>query len=91
MKGVATMQEFNDLDFDRQAYIVWHHGLFLIRRKTAGIMDKLWVNLYWYGGFYISLYYDGRRNKIVRFIATDNGGVVLPYLDGINIDDIWKK
>lgn len=76
--------EFNSLEFEKKASIVWHRATFLAKRLTPDHR----INLYHLDGFYVQLWYNLHLNRIEEVSATLDGNVVDPYLDSISYEDI---
>jgi len=84
IKENPTVEKFNTLNFDEQAWHVWHHATFLMVRQNS----RYRVNLYHLNGFYIQLWYDVKRNRIERIAATESASVMNPYLKQIQLNDL---
>jgi hypothetical protein len=84
IKDVPSVEQFNSLSFDEQAWHVWHHATFMIVRQNK----QYRVNLYYMNGFYIQLWYHVKKNRIDKIGATYSTSVMNPYLRLIELKDI---
>jgi hypothetical protein len=77
-----TLYQFNLLDEDHQANIVWNAGIHIDERK-----DKdLTILLYQIDAFYVEVYYHQEQNKIIRFRSFSSTEQLQPYLEKIFVD-----
>lgn len=84
IKDFPSVEIFNSLTFDEKAWHVWHHATFMIVRQNK----QYRVNLYYFNGYYIQLWYHVKRNRIDKIAATPSNKVIDPYLNLIDLDDI---
>jgi hypothetical protein len=84
IKDIPPVERFNTLNFDEQAWHVWHHATFMIVRQNK----QYRVNLYYMNGYYIQLWYHVKRNRIDRIAGTVSNKVLDPYLKNIQIEDL---
>ena len=85
-KDIPTVIKFNTLDFDEQAWHVWHHATFLIVRQNKSYR----VNLYFLNDYYIQLWYHVKKNRIEKIAATPSKRVIDPYLSLIEVSNLMK-
>ena len=83
-KDIPTVIKFNTLDFDEQAWHVWHHATFLIVRQNKCYR----VNLYFLNDYYIQLWYHVKKNRIEKIAATPSKKVIDPYLNLIEVSNL---
>lgn len=83
-KDIPSADQFNILNFDEQAWHVWHHATYMIVRQNKTYR----VNLYYMNGYYIQLWYNVKRNRIDKIAATVSHKVLNAYLPLITIDSI---
>jgi len=86
IKDIPNVIKFNALDFDEQAWHVWHHATFLIVRQNKSYR----VNLYHLNDYYIQLWYHVKKNRIEKIAATYSGRVIDPYLKHIEINKMMS-
>ena len=84
IKDIPSVEKFNLLNFDEQAWHVWHHATFMIVRQNK----QYRVNLYYMNGYFIQLWYHVKRNRIDKIGATPSKKVLDAYLPLINVKDL---
>ncbi|CAN5524527.1 hypothetical protein BH11BAC2_BH11BAC2_04130 [soil metagenome] len=83
-KDIPSPDQFNALNFDEQAWHVWHHATFMIVRQNS----QYRVNLYYMNGYYIQLWYHVKRNRIAKIGATRSNKVLDCYLKLIEVENL---
>ena len=81
-----TLYEFKFLDKNEQAQAVWELGEHVATRTTAKYKILLWI----IEDFYVELVYDFTENKIEKIRTFRNPDLLSPYLDQIDISEIYK-
>ena len=81
-----TLYDFNGLDVQDQADSLCEHGVFLSERQN----DRYIILLYQIDGFYIEVYFNKGKGKIVRFRSFLSPDQLFQYLKKINIDALFK-
>jgi hypothetical protein len=80
-----TLYEFKTLSDFEQAEAVWN-GTFIAHREDGFFR----VLLYQIDSFYVEVYYHKTANVILRFRSFTTTRLLEPYLEKINISDIFK-
>ena len=83
---MMTLYDFEELDVQDQADSLCEHGVFLSERKN----ERYLILLYQIDGFYIEVYFNKDKGKIVRFRSFLSPDQLFPYLKKINIDALLK-
>lgn len=83
-KRATGLSEYNDLSEDKQLETLHCYGVYIGKRK-AGRQTVVLFQLY---GFYVEVHYKHYRKHIDHTVATDNAGILHPYIDQINIRDL---
>ena len=81
-----TFYQFKFLDKNEQAQAVWELGEHVAIRMTAKYKILLWV----LNDFYIEMFYNYIDNDIEKIRTFRNPDLTLPYLDQIDISEIYK-
>ena len=81
-----TLYDFEGLDVQEQADRLCEHGVFLSQRQN----ERYLILLYQIDGFYIEVYFNRGKGKIVRFRSFFSPDQLVPYLRKINIDALLK-
>lgn len=63
----SNINKFNNLSFDEQSNCIWFSATLLFSKR----LNDLRISLYYFNGFYIKLYYDQSKFKILKFEADD--------------------
>ena len=74
--------EYNLLDTDSQATVLWDKGVFMMNRFEA----EYSINLYSLYDFYVEVWYESEENAIHKFRTFKNPGPLEPYLDRIDLN-----
>lgn len=64
-KAESEIKSFNNLTFDEQANKVWRFSTLLVMKEK----EEMRINLYYHDGFYVKMFYDKARMKILKFEA----------------------
>jgi hypothetical protein len=77
-----TLYEYNALDLNNKADILWNKGLFI--ESSANV--EYGFNLYSLNGYYIEVTVIKPSNEIIAISAFKTGERLLKYLDAISLD-----
>jgi hypothetical protein len=76
-----TIYKFNCLDEVLQIELLWSTGV-LIGSRQEGLFKIL---LYQIDSFYVEVFYQYFKGKMVKLISFEDTSLLEPYLDSINI------
>lgn len=79
--------DFTTLTIGDQLHLLHTDGVFLSKRKIGRIS----VLLYQLDQLYVEIFYTKHRRQVSRIHCTRQPEVLLPYLDGIAIDDLFDN
>lgn len=79
-----NLYEFNLLEINAQAELLWEEGVYLLVRQEAGYM----VNLHALNSFFVEVWYNGKKNKIERIRAFKSREQLEPYIDDIDLEKL---
>lgn len=83
---MVTLQQFNQLAPAEQMTVLWENGLYLASNQQA---DASELSLYQVGSFFVEIcFYSLNDFHFVR--AFEDTGLLLPYLDKINLNNLFK-
>lgn len=86
-KKAIGLKEYTDLPEEQQFDILHRDGVYVGKRK-AGKQTVVLFQLY---GFYVEVHYKQYRKQIDHTVATDDAGILHPYLEQITIRDLDKN
>lgn len=76
------LYEFNILNKDDKARILWNSGVFLMNRFENGYS----INLYSLFDFYVEVWYLSQTNEIERLHTFKSLEKLQPFIERINLD-----
>ena len=79
--------DFKILDLPEQAHIIYQRGVYLSERLEEG----LFVALYSVCNFYVEVYCGFTTREIVKFISSDDGVLLEPYLNRIPLTKLLDQ
>ena len=79
-----TLYEFNALNEDGQAEMLWERGVYLMVRQERGYKFAL----YQLDAFYVEVWYHVDGNEIMRLRSFSSIGPLEPYLAEIELPEI---
>ncbi|QMU26503.1 hypothetical protein [Adhaeribacter radiodurans] len=83
---MITLKQFHELTPAEQLTMLWENGLYLASRQQV---DASEVNLYQVGDFFVEIcFYSLNDFRFVQAFA--DTGLLLPYLEQVNIDHLYK-
>ena len=77
-----TLYEYNGLDVEQRAEILWDKGVYLATRQEK----EFRILLYQIDGFYVEVWYNTNKNAISRLKSFRSTNPLDPYLRDIEID-----
>lgn len=80
-----TITDFSILSLTDQLEILYTDGVHLGKRKA----DDITVILYQFKKWYVEIFYEKYRQTVKFIRCTESSEILNPYLDDINIDDIF--
>ena len=75
--------EYNDLEIDQKANLLWTYGLMVNERVEY---NKFKVCIYGLGGFYVELSYCVRDNSVRRIRALETSSDWQGYLGSVDLE-----
>ncbi|MDN5201088.1 hypothetical protein QQ008_06940 [Fulvivirgaceae bacterium BMA10] len=85
---MLSLKEFNNLPKFEQCVYLWQKCSFITNRF---LKDGYSINLYYAGNFYAEVWYNGNLNKVGSIKTFEKLSQLKPYLDKINIKDIFDS
>jgi hypothetical protein len=82
-----TLNEFKLLDLNEQAQATWDHGILMGFREDP----EYHMVLYRIDDFYIELHYHTSQNEITAIESFISEERLTPYLDKIDITELFQK
>ena len=83
---MITLQAFNELSKFQQCALLWQEGTFISNRYRKNGYS---INLYHASNFYAEVWYNGRKKEVGSIRTFRDLKKLGPYLDFININDIF--
>ena len=80
-KKAIGLAEYVELEEEQQFDILHRDGVYIGKRKT----NKQTVVLFQLYGFYVEVFYKQYRRHIDRTVATNDAGILQPYIDQIHV------
>ncbi|WP_018613199.1 hypothetical protein [Segetibacter koreensis] len=86
-----TLYEFNLLDNNQlKAEAVWEHGVCIATRESP-LHSDVTILLYQLPKFYVEVFYQKKRNEILRLLSFSSVDNLEPYLLSICIDKAFLQ
>ena len=82
---MVTIDKFNKLSLDEKAWHIWNCAAFLHVREDKNLR----YNLFYLNNYYVELIYNSEDNEIEKIRAFFTPALLTPYLDAINISDLY--
>lgn len=79
-----TLYEFNAMNEDGQAKVLWDRGVYLMTLQEGGFKFAL----YQLDSFYVEVWYHINGNEIIRIRSFSSIGLLEPYLEEIKLSEI---
>jgi hypothetical protein len=80
-----TLYEFNAMNEDAQAEVLWERGVYLMARQQR----EYKFALYQLDAFYVEVWYHVDGNEITRLRSFSSTGPLEPYLEEIALPEIF--
>jgi len=85
---MISIEAFNNLSKFQQCVLLWQEGTFISNRfRKKGYS----IDLYHLGKFYAEVWYNGNRKQVGSIRTFSKMEKLEPYLDIINIDDVFVE
>ncbi|HEX8334333.1 MAG TPA: hypothetical protein VF622_17050 [Segetibacter sp.] len=81
-----TLYQFNALNQQEQASVLWEDGVML----TAITNKDYRLLLYQIDAFYVEVWFHKKRNKIVRYMSFIGTDKLTPYLNQIDVSEVME-
>ncbi len=83
-----SSNEFEKLPREKKCRYVWTHCTFLATRFYQEQARKFRVNLFYNGGFFIEVWYNGQYDYFGDIKAFSDRRLLEPYINSINLDEL---
>ncbi|MDN5201763.1 hypothetical protein QQ008_10330 [Fulvivirgaceae bacterium BMA10] len=80
------IQRFNQLSEKGKSFFIKNNGTYIATRRESGC----WINLYELSGFFAEVWFQLIDNKIVFISTFESLTNVDPYLEKIDIQDVFN-
>ena len=80
------LSDFILLNVEEKTSVILHEGILVAKRKN----DDYMIFLFQLPGYYIETWCNRNNKTIKEFRAFDSTRPLLPYLEGISIDDLFN-
>ncbi len=85
---MISIQTFNDLTKFQKCVFLWQEGTFISNRFHQNGYS---INLYHTCNFYAEVWYNGNKQQVGSIRTFKKSSKLEPYLDKINIEDIYNS